>query len=314
MAADVTLKVDADTSAYIAKVSKMNDVHEKTTGHLSKHVELGDKFTHGLERSLGRAISIHTAFDKITEAIIKTTEKAAEMNRKMGGEVNNLGSSLMQFGFGGEKLDAQMAVVNQEGGRATKSERAALAASLAKAQRDRKEKGLPAITEKQFDETMNLGARGGSLVYGPNLEDLVSPFNDQRQGYGVGMDMRKYGQELARKRGNLPAGTANPLSDLLNALPENLKAEGRMRNREFKSELEKEEIGLGAFGLGARQAVEQRELFDLKHPIAAVLTDNPISKSVDMSLRASANAEAERLRLEQRKVLRQDNPHDEGHK
>ncbi len=316
MPADVTLKFDADTAAYMAKVSRINESHEKTSGHLKTHVDLGHAFEHGLQRSIGHAIGLVAVFHQVTDAIIETTKKAAELNKKIGSEINQLGGNLMSFGFHGEGLEAAMSVVNQMGGRATKEERASLAASMAKAQEERKKKGLPAITEKQFFETMNLGVRGGSLVYGENMHDLSDVYGNQRIYTGQNFDMRTYGQELARQKGGLPMGTVNPLRDLLRSLPPDLKAEGRLRSQEFYNEMQKEQAAFAPYGVGSRQALGQQEVFDVQHPIAGSVLKFG-GKLVEATRDAAgsfagARLERERLQLEQRKVIRHDNPHDEG--
>lgn len=321
MGNDVTIKFGADTSEHLAKVAKMNEAHEKTSGHLNKHIELGDKFTHGLERSLGHAIGLVAIFHKVTEAITESVNKAAELNKKFGGESQSLASSMMQFGYGGEQLEGAMASVNRLGGRATKEERAGAASTMAKAQREHEKLGLPAITDKQFSEVLQFGIRGGSLVYGQNMEELTGIFTDRDRGYGIDLDVSKYAQDIARRQGRLGPGVSDPLGTLLSNLPENIRNEGRQRSRDFRAELRKEEAGLGPIGLGARQAQRDKELFEIEHPVGAALINNPLSNAVYLGTRAAGYAEGERLQmekerleLEKRNVLRSDSDHDEKRK
>jgi hypothetical protein len=269
MPADATVNFDANTTAYMAKVKGMNDAHEKTTGHLNKQVDLGEKFSHGLERSLAHSIGLAEVVKRISESITTIAKQTADFNKNIGGRQNDLASSLVGFGFKGDQIDTEMATVNRPGGRATLEERASLAGSLASINEARAKKNWPLITQAQFNQAQELGRRGGSLIWDKNLTGISGMFDDPNLNYGLNQDVNVMGQEFVRKRAGLPAGTVDPIGVMLNSMPSGLKGEGISRDYEFRNKIREEESANSDMGRKLREVISDQELFSVEHPIGA---------------------------------------------
>jgi hypothetical protein len=127
MASDVTLKIDADTARYIAKISAASD----ETLKLNKHTKgIGGAWEHANEhlgKALLRGAAIATVFEKAAEAVNKIAEKSSEINKEAGGEALSRSLALSKIGAG---EGARQVLENGTGG-ATNKERTQAAESLA---------------------------------------------------------------------------------------------------------------------------------------------------------------------------------------
>jgi hypothetical protein len=267
--ADTVIKFDADTSSYLGKIKQMGDAHEKVLGGLGKEVDLGDKFAHGLERSLAHSIGLAEVVKRIADAMTTIAKQTADFNKSIGGRQNDLASSLVSFGFKGDQIDTEMATVNQPGGRATLEERSGLAGGLASINVSRAKKGWPLITPAQFNQAQELGRRGGSLIWDKNLTGISGMFDDPNLNYGLNQDVNVMGQEFVRKRAGLPVGTVDPIGVMLNSMPSGLKGEGISRDYEFRNKIREEESANSDMGRKLREVVSDQELFAVEHPVGA---------------------------------------------
>ncbi len=297
MANDVTLKIDADNAAYLAKVKRMEDAHGGVNNQLKKHGDLTDLATHGLARHLLKAAALFEMVRGIAEQYKKVSDLAAGLSRKDDKPQLALNNNLRTLGFTGQGVENAKSVAYQEGGAASEEERLAFVGSLADIQRQRKADRLPQLTQRQIYESMNLFRQGGAGQYGEGGRDITDLLKDpSRGGYGVGVN-----DELG---GRLKEGVSEEVS-AINAI----------REIEFKRE-QRTKAALREKGQDVRLRESAREAQMAENPFWAYASE--VGKKADFtgifeSIGDKIQEAVESNQLTNgRKVLRQDNPHDEG--
>ncbi len=175
---DVTLKIDADTAGYIAKIAKLAEEHGKVTKKIREGADESEKLSASILKTVSGVVGLAAVASSLAASLKNARDHAAELSRSMGSQANTLAPSLYSLGLNKRQVEATIEQIRSGQGAASPEQMTSFIGTLAAENDERSRINAPRIDQGRALTAISEYRSGGDSAFGANGNLLSRYFTD----------------------------------------------------------------------------------------------------------------------------------------